>query len=73
MTPTRSAPADRERLAKVEAHGQTTLAGTWHTQTETVQQIILEDGGDNVLAGPPPAPHTVRNLMKMKLAMRRHV
>ena len=28
--------------------------------------------GDYILAGPPPAPHAMSNLMKMKLATRRH-
>jgi hypothetical protein len=42
-------PAARQLLAQVDVAGKATLADALHTQTETVQQILFEDGGDYVL------------------------
>jgi hypothetical protein len=42
-------PAARDLLGQVPVHDQTTLADALHTQTETVQQILFEGGGDYVL------------------------
>jgi hypothetical protein len=42
-------PAARELLGRVEVGGKTALADALHTQTETVQQILFEGGGDYVL------------------------
>jgi len=42
-------PAARELLNKTPVQGRTTLADALHTQTETVQQILFEGGGDYVL------------------------
>jgi hypothetical protein len=42
-------PAARELLGQVQLHSKTTLADALHTQTETVQQILYEGGGDYVL------------------------
>jgi len=42
-------PAARELLSRVDVCGKTTLADALHTQTETVQQILFEGGGDYVL------------------------
>jgi Domain of unknown function (DUF4338) len=42
-------PAARELLGRVELGGKTALADARHTQTETVQQILFEGGGDYVL------------------------
>jgi hypothetical protein len=42
-------PAARELLAKVDLTHKTALADALHTQTETVQQILYEGGGDYVL------------------------
>lgn len=42
-------PAARELLGQVEIRGKTALADALHTQTETVQQILFEGGGDYVL------------------------
>ena len=42
-------PAARALLNKVALQGQTTLADALHTQTQTVQQILFEGGGDYVL------------------------
>jgi len=42
-------PAARELLGRVPVHGKTALADALHTQTETVQQILFEGGGDYAL------------------------
>lgn len=42
-------PAARHLLSKVAVQGKTTLADALHTQTETVQQILFEGGGDYLL------------------------
>ena len=42
-------PAARDLLGKVAIQGKTTLADALHTQTETVQQILFEGGGDYLL------------------------
>jgi hypothetical protein len=42
-------PAARQLCGRVELAGKTTLADALHTQTETVQQILFEGGGDYVL------------------------
>jgi hypothetical protein len=42
-------PAARQLLNQVPVQGQTTLADALHTQTQTVQQILFEGGGDYVL------------------------
>jgi hypothetical protein len=42
-------PAARQMLAKVPLQGKTALADALHTQTETVQQILFEGGGDYAL------------------------
>jgi len=42
-------PAARQLLAQVPLQGKTALADALHTQTETVQQILFEGGGDYVL------------------------
>jgi len=42
-------PTARTLLNKVPVHDKTMLADALHTQTETVQQILFEGGGDYVL------------------------
>jgi predicted transposase YbfD/YdcC len=42
-------PAARDQLAKMEIACKTVLADAAHTQVETVQQILYEQGGDYVL------------------------
>ena len=42
-------PAARELLAKLDLTHKTTLADALHTQTETVQQVLFEGGGDYAL------------------------
>lgn len=42
-------PAARDQLAKVALNGKTVLADALHTQTETVQQVGFEGGGDYVM------------------------
>ena len=42
-------PAARHLLSKMDLAQKTTLADALHTQTETVQQILFEGGGDYVL------------------------
>lgn len=42
-------PAARDQLAKMEVVGKTVLADAAHTQVETVQQILYEQGGDYIL------------------------
>jgi hypothetical protein len=42
-------PAARELLGKVPVENKTALADAIHTQTETVQQILFEGGGDYAL------------------------
>lgn len=42
-------PAARELLQKLSLAAKTTLADAIHTQTETVQQILFEHGGDYAL------------------------
>jgi hypothetical protein len=43
-------PAARDLLAQVDVTDKTALADALHTQTETVQQILFEGGGDYVLS-----------------------
>jgi predicted transposase YbfD/YdcC len=42
-------PAARELLAKVSVENKTALADAIHTQTDTVQQVLFEGGGDYAL------------------------
>jgi hypothetical protein len=46
---TNEIPAARDQLAKVRLNGKTVLADALHTQTETVQQVLFEGGGDYVM------------------------
>jgi hypothetical protein len=46
---TNEIPAARNQLAKVRLNGKTVLADALHTQTETVQQVLFEGGGDYVM------------------------
>ena len=42
-------PAARDLLGQVGIQRKTTLADALHTQTETVQPILFEGGGDDLL------------------------
>jgi hypothetical protein len=58
-------PAARQLLAQVPVQGKTTLADALHTQTETVQQILFEGGGDYVLTVKGNQKALVKTLAKL--------
>jgi Druantia protein DruA/Transposase DDE domain len=58
-------PAARDLLAKVDLTDKTALADALHTQTETVQQILFEGGGDYVLTVKDNQKELVRSLAQL--------
>ena len=58
-------PAARELLGQVPLQGKTTLADAIHTQTDTVQQILFEGGGDYVLTVKDNQKKLVHTLAKL--------
>jgi hypothetical protein len=61
-------PAARDLLGKVDLQQKTALADALHTQTETVQQILFEGGGDYVLTVKENQKQLVRSLTQLLTA-----
>ena len=58
-------PAARQLLAKVPLENKTSLADAIHTQTETVQQILFQGGGDYALTVKENQKELVRTLEQL--------
>lgn len=58
-------PAARELLAKVAVQDKTTLADALHTQIDTAQQILFEQGGDYALTVKANQKELIQNLAVM--------
>lgn len=58
-------PAARELLAKVPVQNKTTLADALHTQIDTAQQILFEEGGDYALTVKANQKELLQNLAVM--------
>jgi hypothetical protein len=58
-------PAARQLLTKVPAQDKTTLADALHTQIDTAQQILFEEGGDYALTVKANQKELMQNLAVM--------
>jgi hypothetical protein len=71
ITPTKSneIPAARQVLARLDLAGKIVLADALHTQVQTAQQILFEQGGDFLLtvkANQPTLQGTLQNLFEQQ-------